>query len=155
MFRDMIKTKRAKTGITLMVAGFVAAIVAAHAYAGPGFGGRPDPEDRVKVMAKMLDLTPDQEYKVAQILKDEDAKRDEVRGRFTEGRRAEREEMFKLRDGTRNSINAVLNDNQRSKLEVLFQYRMGVAELDRPKGGRGGCDQDCDQEGGRGWGRCR
>lgn len=145
MKRNVFKCRKMRI-LALAVAGLVAVGAAvSHArgsWGGPGFG------DRAGGLANALDLTDEQEKQVRKIVRDADAKRDEVVDKHAQSRRAEREEMEKIRESAETSIMSLLNDQQKTKYRELTERRDERREerrermgCDGPRGGwgKGGC----------------
>jgi len=161
--------RKLKFGAVVLGGLVLLAFVVVKAQARGPWGDDQSPRERIELMSKVLDLTPDQESKVKAIVEDSRQKREELRAKHLATRTQQREEMYKLRDDARDSIDRVLDEKQRTKLKMLVEYRggsecrdgdrdgpgsRGWRGCDGPEGDRGrrGDDRDCDQ-----WGRggCR
>lgn len=146
--------------VVLAVGGFA---YRAHAR-GPWSGdGRPVSEERIKLMATVMDLSPEQESKIKAVMEEGEKKRVALIQNQKVTLETLKSERVKLRDETKASIEALLNDSQRAKFKALGEFR----EVGGPgrgfgkgpgKGPGAGSNFDCDNcdQSGPGEGRrCR
>ena len=112
--------------LTLAAAGALVTAFAFTANARWGSGHMGDPGYRVEGMVKVLDLTPEQQTKINEILKSEDAKFDALHRSDFATRRDMMDQVIKLREDTRTEINKVLSPDQLSKLKAVEEYRKGA-----------------------------
>lgn len=113
-----------------------------------------------------LNLNDQQEKEVRKITRDSQTKRDDIRDKYHDSRKAERQDLDNLRASTNEAISGVLDENQRAKFKEISDRRddnrmeeRGYARMDGRRGGhmRGNWNRHMDDRGemwGRGAGDC-
>lgn len=99
----------------------------------PGPGGR-GPEQRMEMMQKELNLTPEQMAKVRSIFEANRPKMMAIRNDSTLSQEDRRDKMMKLQHDQTDQIKAVLDDAQKTKFDAM-QARMRERMRDRQPGG--------------------
>jgi Spy/CpxP family protein refolding chaperone len=109
--------------MTLIALALAGTIAAGLAIAQPAPGQHPDPEAHLQNLSVILELSPQQQVQLRELL---DAKREEMEARREAGREA-REQRREARQADREAfeqqIAAILNDEQKAKLEALRAER--------------------------------
>ncbi len=101
--------------------------------------GRPTMEQmqerRLAMMTRQLDLTPDQITQVRAIEKDGVAQMMALRQDTTVTGPSKREQMMKLRDGSREKIRALLTEDQKTKYDAMLEQERQRMEQRRAQQG--------------------
>jgi Spy/CpxP family protein refolding chaperone len=84
-------------------------------------GRRFDPQQRVNMLAKRLNLTDDQKQKVAGIFADMQQQMQGIRNDSSLSREDRMAKMKSLREQTDDKINGILNDDQKQKYTQMKQ----------------------------------
>jgi len=130
----------------LLAAPALSAGLGAAQYQGGGYGrpqgyeGRRGPmsvDERLKRMAKDLNLTTDQQTKIKAILEDEQKKAQDLMSDSSGDRQTMRQKMMQLRQDASDQIRAVLDDKQKEKFDKMEQERDKRMQ-NRRGGGPGG-----------------
>ena len=127
----------------LLAMPFLAATTPAAQYQGGGQGGPMmgggrrgpmSPDDRLKQMTKMFNLTDDQQAKIKPILVDEQKKMDDLRNNSSGDRQEMRSKMMDITKDANTQIRAQLDDNQKD----LFDKQQERMQNRGRRGGMGG-----------------
>ncbi len=108
---------------------------------GRGPRGPMSPDDRLKQMTKMFNLTDDQQAKIKPILVDEQKKMDDLRNNSSGDRQEMRSKMMDITKDANTQIRAQLDDNQKDlfdKQQERMQNRGRRGSMGGPGGPNGG-----------------
>lgn len=88
-----------------------------------GQHGRGDPERRMEMMAKHLNLSPDQVSQVKAIEADTKTQAQGLRSDTTMTQADRRSKMMSIHEAAQTKIRAVLNDEQKTKFDAMQAHR--------------------------------
>ncbi len=96
-----------------------------RAYEGAPRAGReaPDVGDRLLKFSKDLNLTPDQETQLKQLIKNGKEQRDAIREKYKASREEERKELKAIWDTGKASFEKILTPEQQAKLNEIIKDR--------------------------------
>jgi periplasmic protein CpxP/Spy len=148
--------KMNKPLLALTLSAFLGAAVAAPApqsadaqaggqegHAGHRGGQAMDPQKRVDMLAKRLNLTDDQKQKLLPILTEQQEKMKSIRDDSSLSRDDRFQKMRDLREETDNKINPILTDEQRQKYaEMQQKARERMQQRMHDHGNGGGAPED-------------
>ncbi|MGH9497301.1 MAG: hypothetical protein ACRD3B_20055 [Candidatus Sulfotelmatobacter sp.] len=132
--------------LALTLAGLMCAVPAAiaqdNAQQGPPAGGPPehghmrmDPEQRVQMMTKHLNLNSDQQAKVLDILKSSQSQMESLRSDSSASQQDRRSKMMEIRKSTDAQIRGVLDPTQQKKWDEMqskHEQRMEHRHMQAP-----------------------
>ena len=81
----------------------------------------PDPQHQAKRLARKLQLTPEQETRIASILQQREQQIGQLRGASSTDPRAQRGQLRAIRQDSEQQLRAVLSDSQLQQYEQLRQ----------------------------------
>ena len=110
---------------------------------GGGRRGPMFPDDRLKQMTKMFNLTDDQQAKIKPILIDQQKRMDDLRNNSSGDRQEMRSKMMDIQKDTNTQIRALLDDKQKDLFDkqqerMQNRGRRGPGGMGGPGGGMGG-----------------
>ena len=100
-----------------------------------GRGGMMDPQRRMEMMQKQLNLTDDQTTQIKGIFEESRGKMEELRGNTALSQEDRRAKMMEIREHQTAKVKAVLTPDQQKKFEVMEQRQRERMQEQRGGGG--------------------